>query len=316
MAQFKLGKFKTAKSVRLQAVAHTQPEQPPQRPLLGIGMMVLGMLAIPPLDVCAKVLSQDYPVMQVVWSRYFFHFLLLIPLLAFRRIQWWHIPKHPKTHVLRSILLLLSTIFFFIAIKQNPIPNALALLFVSPLIVTGFAPLFLGERFQMNRAGAALCGFIGVLVVLQPTTDAFQPSILFAGLAGASYAFYIMTTRKVSNNLSPLLTLFYTAIVGMLVMSFIAPFNWITPDLRGWLIMALMGAFAALGHYLIILACEFASASLVAPFNYVEIVGATLVSFMVFGYFPNLLVWVGIAIICASGVYISLVEYRQSRKHN
>ena len=288
----------------------------PERPLLGISMMVLAMLLIPPLDVCAKYLSQDYPVMQVVWARYFFHFLLLLPLVTLRKQQWWHIPKHASTHVIRSILLLLSTLFFFIAIKDNPIPNALALLFVSPLIVTGIAPLFLGEQFQPKRASAALFGFMGVLIVLQPTTNNFNPSILFAILAGASYAFYIMTTRKVSNEVAPLVTLLYTAIVGMVVMSFVVPAFWQTPDLHGWLVMALMGAFAAIGHFLIILACEFASASLVAPFNYVEIVGATVVSFIVFGTFPNALVWVGIAIIVASGVFISLFEYRQSQKSN
>jgi len=155
-----------------------------------------------------------------------------------------------------------------------------------------------------------------VLVVLQPTTDAFNATILFAILAGASYAFYIMTTRKVSNVVSPLVTLLYTAIVGMIVMSFVVPAFWLEPTPQGWLIMAVMGACAAIGHFLIILACEFASASLVAPFNYVEIVGATLFSFFVFGYFPNLMVWIGIAIICASGVYISVMEYGQSRKQS
>lgn len=314
MAQLNPLKLEASKQLVKQATDSKNADRPlADRPLLGIGMMVLAMLLIPPLDVCAKYLSQDYPVMQVVWARYIFHFLWLLPLLTLRRKRWWKIPEHVNTHIVRSLLLLLSTLFFFIAIKNNPIPNALALLFVSPLIVTGIAPIFLGERFQLNRAIAALFGFVGVLIVLQPTTDAFNITILFAILAGAAYAFYIMTTRKVSNVLSPLITLLYTAIVGTVVMSIIVPFFWTMPTAQGWLIMAMMGAFAAIGHFLIILACEFASASLVAPFNYVEIVGATLVSFMVFGYFPNLLVWLGIAIICASGVYISIFEYRQAQ---
>jgi drug/metabolite transporter (DMT)-like permease len=123
-----------------------------------------------------------------------------------------------------------------------------------------------------------------------------------------------MATRKIANRSAPLLTLFYTAIAGLLLLSVMVPAVWVTPDAKGWGLMALMGLFAAAGHYMIIRACEYASASLLSPFNYTEIICATVVSYLLFGYFPDVMVWVGIAIISLSGIYVSMLEYRSSKK--
>ena len=275
--------------------------------------MIAAMLFIPLLDVCAKVLSESYHVLQVTWARYLFHFLGLLPILTFRRQRWWRMPLSPTTQLIRSIFLLLSTLFFFTAIVSTPIPNALALLFISPLVVTLLAPFVLGERFERWRIWTVVAGFIGVMIVLQPATRAFNASSLFALAAGVAYAFYMMTTRSLSSERTPLLTLFYTGVVGVVLMSLIVPFVWQMPDLKGWGLMALMGFIAATGHFLIIRALDFVSASLVAPFNYVEIIGATFVSYVFFDYLPNLIVWLGISIIVISGVYSSIREYRHSQ---
>ncbi|MEH6651634.1 MAG: DMT family transporter [Motiliproteus sp.] len=285
-----------------------------QRPLLGIGLMILGMMLVPLLDACAKVLSRDYPVLEITWARFMFHFLWLLPVVHWQRLPWWRMPSMPGIQVIRSLFLTFATLLFFLAIKDNPIPNALALLFISPLVVTLVAPFALGESFDGKRAGAAVMGFVGVLVVLRPTSDAFQPSVLFALAAGISYACYLMATRKLANRSAPLLTLFYTAIAGLLLLSLMVPAVWVTPDAKGWGVMALMGLFAAAGHYMIIRACEYASASLLSPFNYTEIIGATSVSYLLFGYFPDAMVWIGIAIISISGIYVSMLEYRSNKK--
>ena len=282
-----------------------------QRPLLGIALMVAGMMVVPLLDVCAKVLGQTYPVIEVVWARYFFHFLWLLPLLAWKKIRWWRWPQSAGSQGLRGLFLLACTLCFFMSIRSNPIPNSLALLFVAPLIITAVSPLVLGEALDLRRASAAALGFVGVLIVLQPASDGFQLSSLWALAAGVCYAFYIMASRRMSRQGSPLLSLMYIALVGLAVMTLMLPFFWVTPDLEGWGIMALMGLFAATGHYLIIRACDFAPASLLAPFNYTEIVGACTVSYLFFAYLPDALMWLGIAIIYASGIYTSLYEYRR-----
>ena len=117
--------------------------------LKGIALMLGAMSVVPMLDVIAKILSESYPVIQVSWARFAFHTLWLLPLLYWKKLCWWRMPTQPGFHLLRSLMLTLATLFFFTAIKTNPIPNALTLLFVSPLVVAMLAPFVLGERFDV-----------------------------------------------------------------------------------------------------------------------------------------------------------------------
>ena len=283
-------------------------------PLIGMGLMMLAMVLVPVLDLFAKLLSVDYAVIQVTWARFVFHGLWLLPLLAWKGVVWWRIPKQPMYQMLRSVMLTITTVSFFYAIKDNPIPTALTLLFVSPLIVAIVAPIWLGESFDTPRGIAVVLGFVGVVVVLRPTADSFSPTILWALVAGVGYAFYIMFTRKLSASGPPLLTLFYTAVGGVIVLTPLVGSVWTTPDLKGVAMMASMGLFAAMGHFLIIMACEYATASQLSPFNYFEIVAATAISYFAFNFFPDMYVWVGIAIICTSGAYVSWRELQLSKR--
>ena len=283
------------------------------RPALGITLMVTGMLIVPMLDACAKILSEDYTVLQVSWARFAFHFAWLLPIVTWRGHRWWQMPRSPWLHLARSGFLLLATVCFFLSIRTVPIPNALALLFVSPIVVTLAAPVLLGERFSPPRVAAAGIGLVGVLIVLRPGTADFSPMALFAVAAGCCYAMYILTTRRVAGEGPPLVTLFYTAVVGFSMLSLLMPWVWIWPDARGWGLMALMGLLAALGHFLVIQACEYADASLLSPYNYTEIIGATAISYWLFGYFPDLWVWLGIAVICGTGIAISAWELKPAR---
>ncbi len=125
---------------------------------------------MPLLDVCAKALNESMPVLQVTWARFFFHMLCMLPVLVITKQNWWHWPSSSKMQLARGVMLLIATLSFFYAIKFSPIPNAMALLFVSPLIVTLLSPIFLKEMFGVRRFIATVIGFIGVIVVLQPTT--------------------------------------------------------------------------------------------------------------------------------------------------
>ena len=291
-------------------------EKHKKNPLIGMGSMMLAMVLVPILDLFAKLLSVDYAVIEITWARFVFHGLWLMPLLAWKGIVWWRIPPQPWFQLVRSLMLTITTVSFFFAIKDNPIPTALTLLFISPLVVAVVAPFWLGESFDALRGLAVVLGFVGVLIVLRPTADGFSPTILWGLLAGVTYAFYIMFTRKLSASAAPLLTLFYTAVGGVLVLTPIVLLSnvWKMPDATGWVMMASMGLFAAMGHFFIIMACEYATASQLSPFNYFEIVAATAISYFAFDFFPDIYVWLGIAIICTSGAYVSYRELQLSKK--
>jgi len=239
--------------------------------------------------------------------------LWLLPLLYWKKLRWWQMPKQRGFHLLRSLMLTLATLFFFTAIKTNPIPNALTLLFVSPLIVAMLAPFVLGERFDIFIGIGVLAGFVGVVIVLQPDTDQFKPSLMYALIAGFCYALYIITTRKLSLSGAPLLTLFYTAIVGTLVLGPMAISAWVVPDLAGILMAAAMGLVAATSHFMIIKAFECATASELSPFGYFEIVVAMALSFFVFKFVPTDEALIGLIIIIISGLFVSWRSMKNNR---
>jgi drug/metabolite transporter (DMT)-like permease len=285
-----------------------------ERRLFGIGLMVVAMSIVPLMDGVAKHLSADYTTLQVVWARYFFHLLILLPLVLWRYGRRALLPARPAVQLLRGGLLLASTILFFTAIASMPLADALALVFISPLIVTALSPLILGEHVGVRRWSAVLVGFLGALVIIRPGLGVFDPAALLAAGAGAVYATYLIATRKLAGSAPPLVTLAYTALLGAVVMTAVQPAVWIWPTPGDWAWMAGMGALAASGHFMIIKAFDHAPASVLAPFTYSEMAMATAVGFFAFGDFPDPLTWVGVAIIVASGLYISFRERKLGRR--
>lgn len=286
----------------------------PGAPGIGIALIVAAMLVVPVNDAIAKLLSDRFATEQIVWARFLFHLLGLMPLALWRygpRALW---PARPGLQLLRGALFVLSVGLFFAALARMPLADAMALLFIAPLAVTALSPWLLRERIGPRRWAAVVVGFVGALVVLQPGSGVLAGGAPLAVAAGLAHALYLIVTRKLSGSGPALVTLAFSAVVGVAVTSLLVPFAWVTPTATDWLLMAAMGAVAATAHLLVILAYDRAPASLLAPFGYVEIVTATLLGFLLFGDFPAPVTWTGIAIIVASGAYISLREGRAPRR--
>jgi drug/metabolite transporter (DMT)-like permease len=287
----------------------TQKQNSVQRTVVtGILLMLLAMTIIPIMDGLAKLLTADYPIAEVVWGRYFFHLLYLLPVVIFRYGPSALLPRHMGLQIIRGGLLLSSTIFFFAAIAKMPLADTLALVFIYPIIVTALSSILLGEKVGSRRWVAVLVGFLGALVIIRPGFNNIDPGTIYAIAAGAIYGLYVVATRKLSGSAPPLVTLTFTALLGALIMSAWVPFEWVAPNSFGWSLMAAMGACAALGHFLLIKALDHAPASVLAPFGYSEIIMATIIGFVVFGDFPDAITWLGVGVITSSGIYISLRE--------
>jgi drug/metabolite transporter (DMT)-like permease len=273
-------------------------------------LLMLGFATFMPIcDSIAKYLSTDYATIEVVWARYVFHFLCMLPLLWWReRHLTWRWPGQFGLQLLRGTTLVTSTLLFFAAIAQMPLADALALMYVFPLVVTTLSPWLLKERVGIHRWSAVLVGFIGICIILRPGSGAMQISALLALTSGLVLGLYCIVTRRLSGNAPPLLTLTYTSLIGALVMTLIVPFHWTMPTLSDWLLMLAMGGAAALGHICMILAFDYAEASLLAPLAYTEMVAATFIGYLLFADFPDVWVWSGIVIVVASGIYISIRE--------
>ena len=274
---------------------------------------LLGWMFLPVMDGFAKYLSDDLPILQITWARYFFTVAFVFPIMLFfykKQLVW---SDKPKLQIFRGLILLSANICFFYAISVISLAKALTLAFIAPLIVTAISPILLGEKVGYRRWSAVVVGFIGSLVVIRPGFVELNFASLAALGTGMFYGFYLIITRKLSTSDNPLLTLLITGMVGALLVSLIIPFYWVKPTLNQWSLMAGIGVFACIGHLFLIISLKYAEASKLAPLGYTEIIPNVIIGYYFFSELPDNWTYVGLFIIVLSGLYISRREYHLSR---
>jgi drug/metabolite transporter (DMT)-like permease len=268
---------------------------------------------LPVMDGFAKFLSDDLPILQITWARYFFTVVFTLPIMMFffkKQLVW---SDKPKLQIIRGLILLSANICFFYAISIISLAKALTLAFVAPLIVTAFSPVMLGEKVGFKRWTAVVVGFIGSLVVIRPGFVELNFASFAALGTGILYGFYLIITRKLSTSDNPLLTLLMTGMVGAVLVSVIIPFYWVKPSLNQWSLMAGIGVFACIGHLFLILSLKYADASKLAPLGYTEIIPNVLIGYYFFSELPDNWTYLGLFIIILSGLYISRREYIKNK---
>ena len=274
---------------------------------------LLGWMFLPVMDGFAKYLSDDLPILQITWARYFFTVAFVFPIMFFfykKQLVW---SDKPRLQIFRGLILLSANICFFYAISVISLAKALTLAFIAPLIVTAFSPILLGEKVGYRRWTAVAVGFIGSLIVIRPGFLEFNLASMAALATGFFYGFYLIITRKLSTSDNPLLTLLITGMVGALLVSLIIPFYWVKPTLNQWSLMASIGVFACIGHLFLILSLKYADASKLAPLGYTEIIPNVIIGYYFFSELPDNWTYLGLFIIVLSGLYISRREYHLSR---
>lgn len=290
------------------------PARAQPKPILGIGLMLLAMAILPMIDVLAKFLGQaGLPILVVVWARALFGTLMVAPMAL--RVKGasalW--PRNPFYHIARAFLLSIATWFFFTALKYLPIADALAIFFVNPLVVTLFSALFLREKVGPRRWAAVAVGFIGTLIIIRPGMVEMNPGTIFALLAGTCLGSYFVMTRAGAGRDNANVLTFQTNIFATLGLTLLLPLGWQMPEPQQWLMLVGLGVIATLGHLLITLAYEQAEASLLAPLAFTEIIVATLVGWWFFSDLPDRWTVLGVAILIASALYISIRERKAGK---
>jgi drug/metabolite transporter (DMT)-like permease len=277
--------------------------------LRAILLMVTAVLSFTVLDTIAKYLTKSYPVPFVVWARYSAHCFLM---LVFFAPRWrWKLfeTKRPKVQFLRGLSLIGSTMFFFSALSVMPIADAQSVALLAPILVTFAAVKFLGEPLPKQTWWVLILSFTGVLLVVKPGTSVFTPATFLALASAGCFAGYQLTTRivaQVDNNIS---TLFMGAVVGTVLMSFTLPWYGTMPkSYFDIFLFFCMGFIGAAGHLLMVHAFERAPASRLAPFVYLQIVGALIFGWFVFGTFPDFWALIGMMMIVLTGVANALVK--------
>lgn len=286
-----------------------------ERRNLGIGILLFAQLFFATLDTSAKYLSFiGLPLTEIVFVRYGVHVALALALflpvqkLALFKTRNW------KLELLRGLFLLGVTAGNFLAQRFLPLTVTGALMFTMPLMVTALSGPFLGEKIGWRRWMAVGIGFIGILIIVRPGTEAFQPASLIC-LAGAlSAAFYSITTRKLAGVDSAATQQVYA---GLIALACVTPFafnNWVWPTTGGgWFAFIAAGVAGMIAHQLNTIAHRYAPPSNLAPFSYTELILLAFASWLIFSEPPDAWFYVGAPIIMGSGIYIWLRERQLNR---
>ncbi len=273
----------------------------------GIAWLILATLVFTVINTLAKLLGDRVGLLQIVWGRYFFHFLILALLLNIRLPAVLR-TRHLKLQIARSFLLLAGSALYFAAFIAMPLADAAALINLAPVIVTVLAIPFLGERVGIRRLTGALLGCAGALIIIRPGGATFDAVALLPVGAAVVYALYQLATRHVSHADSPTTSITYTAVAGAVIGSCIVPFYWQAMDGTTWLMLAMLGGVGAFGHYAMIRAYAISEASAVAPFAYAILIWMAISGYLIFGDVPDIWTVAGASVIAVSGIYIARRE--------
>ncbi len=270
----------------------------------GIPWIILATFLFVTMDASVKALLRDgYELPQVIWGRYFFHVSLLVIVLA-PRIRIVVQSVNLKLQLTRSILMLLTTSLFFAGLMFVPLAEASAMMLISPLVVTALAMPILKEPVGPRRWAGVVLGMLGAVMIVRPGSEFISLGILLPAAAACSFAIYQVSTRYLSEADPILTTLFFTALVGAVITSMIAPFYWTPPSSEAWMLLITSGVCGGIGHFALIKALTLSPASFIAPYSYLNLIWATIYGFILFAELPDTWTIAGAAIITGSGLYV------------
>lgn len=278
----------------------------------GIACAVAGLFGMSVMDACAKLLGEGYAVSQIILARNGIGALaVLIFVLAARRNLGILRPQRIGLLMLRTIFSLAAGFLFFTGLRYLPLADAFAIAFTAPLFITALSVPLLGEDVGIRRWLAVIVGFAGVLVVIQPGTSSFRLEALLPLGAALTYALTMLVSRKMTRHMTTSSIMFWSSLGSALAALTLMPNQWQTPglaDLGLFLFMALIGT---LGMSLITQGYRFAPAAVIAPFDYSALLWAVILGWLLWGDLPGPNVWMGSAILVASGLYILHRETRR-----
>jgi drug/metabolite transporter (DMT)-like permease len=281
--------------------------------LRAIVAIILSVMCFSVLNAMSKTLGQFLPVIEVIWARYAFAFLLMLLMFLPRAGLKLFTFRNVGSQIVRGMLLFFSSYLYFHGIVVLPLATAASISLTSPLIVTAMSARFLNEPVGPRRWAAVAVGFAGALIVVRPGQAHFDWHMLLIVGSTLCSAFYQLFSRRYGQTERPDASATMATIVGTVMATPFLPFEWVTPlAWWQWALMAGMGVMAGVGHYFVTIAYSQAPAAIVAPFNYFQLVGAALLGFFIFGDIPDFWSWVGAGVIVTSGLYIG---HRERIRH-
>ncbi len=296
----------------------------PSSPFRGMVLMAGCMLVLPVMDAIAKYMAnvEGMSPGQITFYRFFFQLASVLPvLLALNGLSAFS-AKRPWVNLLRGAIHGAASLMFFMAVKYMPLADVFAIYFVEPFILTAMSAIFLKEKVGWRRWLAIAVGFGGAMIVIQPSYEVFGLTALLPVACAFLYALYMFLNRAIGESDSPMTMQTMAGIGGTLFMAGAlmagtaagdADFAISLPDSTlGLGLLILLGAISGYIHLLVVRAFRMATLSVLAPFQYFEIIAAVALGYLLFDDFPTPSKWLGIVIIVGSGLFILWREQKRA----
>jgi len=292
------------------------------RPLLGI-LFMMGFCVLAPMgDALAKLLGETIPLVQLVFVRFAAQALLLVPLVLGTGGTLHMTRRVFKLTFLRTVLHIVGVGTMFASLQFLPLADAIAIAFVMPFIMLLLGRYVLGEEVGSRRLAACTVGFIGTLLVIQPSFAAVGAPALLPLIVAVDFALFMLVTRQVAKETEPITLqavsgIIATAILGGVLLATSGQGWTLTaiamPSAQEWPLLLAIGVVGTTAHLLMTWSLRFAPSATLAPMQYLEIPFATLIGWVIFHDLPNGLAALGIAITISAGLYIVYRERKISR---
>ncbi len=290
----------------------TNPIQIVNNNLLGIVYIVLAIFMLASMDAVAKVLvTSDYSSFQILFMRGCINLVLLSCLMPFmggiklvKTNRFW-------AHGLRGLFGFLAPLCFFTALTSMQLAEATVIFFIAPFVMTAMSVPLFKEQVGIHRWGAIIVGFCGVLYVAQPTSEIFNPAVFLVLAASLAYSFLMLSSRWLGKVDATYTIVFYVTFWVTLFSSTTVFFVWKDMPIEDLLAVGAMAVLSLAGNFFIVKAFTIGEVGAITPFEYTGLLWAVTFGFVFFGEVPGLNVWIGMAIIAASGLYM---VYRENKR--
>ncbi len=298
-----------------QPILRSRPRASPSGPLAGIGWMLAGIAIFSVNDALGKWLLLDYSVGELLLIRSAAALAFLVPFLQSTGVAAFVTAPQPALQIVRIVLSALEVAMFFWAVSYLPLADAVTFYLAGPIYVTALSVFVLGEKVGWRRWSAVLVGFVGVVLALRPSAASFTLPALIA-LGGSIFFAVLMVTTRMLRHTSEMVLISGQVGATLLFGTAFAPFAWVTPSLRDFMLLSLFGVLSIVALACVNRSLKLAPASVVVPYQYTMTIWAIILGYVMFGDVPDLFTLAGAAIIIAAGLYIYWREQMRGRSES
>ncbi len=270
----------------------------------GILFKVISVALFAIMEAVAKTLTPDYPVLQTVFFRFFFAFVPLLPFIIRDGGIMALKTRRLGAHFSRGLLGVAAMFLFFYSFSRLPLTVTSSIAFAAPLIMTALAGPFLGESVGARRWAAVMIGFVGVLIVMKPGPQLFDPAAL-AAIAGAACSAVTATlVRSLTRTEHSSTIVFYFTLSGTMAGLVLLPFVWVTPTFVDFCLLVGVGILGGLAQMAMTTSLRRAPVAVTAPFEYTKLLWASGFDLVLWATLPGWNTILGGGLIMATGLYI------------